>query len=97
MVCIAEQVGYRIEPFGEQHSVPAQRKAVADLLAVVREALTQHGSPRHRAMQQHCIALNCLSCPETAAAERRSSKMQSSAAILQHRGHVPSYITCSCD
>ncbi len=56
--CCAEQVGYRIEPFGEQHSVPAQRKAVADLLAVVREALTQHGSPRHRAMQQHCIALN---------------------------------------
>ena len=56
--CRAEQVGYRIEPFGEQHSVPAQRKAVADLLAVVREALTQHGSPRHRAMQHHCIALN---------------------------------------
>ena len=38
--------------------MPAQRKAVADLLAVVREALTQHGSPRHRAMQEHCIALN---------------------------------------
>ena len=54
----ALQVGYRIEPFGEQHSVPAQRKAVADLLVVVRAALSQHGTPHHRAMQEHCIALN---------------------------------------
>jgi hypothetical protein len=51
-------VGYRIEAFGEQHSVPAQRKAVADLLAVVRLALSQYGSERHRAMQERCISLN---------------------------------------
>ena len=55
---MSAQVGYRIEPFGEQHSVPAQRKAVADLLAVVREALSEHLSQRQKAMREHCIALN---------------------------------------
>lgn len=55
---LCKQVGYKIEPFGELHSVPAQRKAVADLLVAVREALSQHGSIRHRAMQEHCVSLD---------------------------------------
>ena len=55
---VCHQVGYRIEPFGDQHSVPAQRQAVADLLAAVRRALSQHDLPRHRAMQEKCIALD---------------------------------------
>ena len=55
---VCQQVGYRIEPFGDQHSVPAQRQAVADLLAAVRRALSQHDLPRHRAMQEKCITLD---------------------------------------
>ena len=55
---LCQQVGYRIEPFGDQHSVPAQRQAVADLLAAVRCALSQHDLQRHRAMQEKCIALD---------------------------------------
>ena len=55
---VCQQVGYRIEPFGDQHSVPAQRQAVADLLAAVRRALSQHDLQRHRAMQEKCIALD---------------------------------------
>ena len=55
---VCQQVGYRIEPFGDQHSVPAQRKAVADLLAAVRSALGQHDLQRRRAMQEKCIALD---------------------------------------
>ena len=55
---VCQQVGYRIEPFGDQHSVPAQRQAVADLLAAVRSALSQHDLQRRRAMQEKCIALD---------------------------------------
>ena len=57
-LCVCQQVGYRIEPFGGQHSVPAQRQAVADLLAAVRSALSQHDLQRCRAMQEKCIALS---------------------------------------
>ena len=56
--CVYQQVGYRIEPFGGQHSVPAQRQAVADLLAAVRRALSQHDLQRRRAMQEKCISLD---------------------------------------
>ena len=38
--------------------MPAQRQAVADLLAAIRCALSQHKLQRRRAMQEKCISLD---------------------------------------
>ncbi len=54
----AAQVGYTVPGFSHAGTAADHRQNVQQLVAVVRQAAAEYGSPRYRALQQHCMALD---------------------------------------
>lgn len=52
------QVGYTLPGFSHEGTAADHRQNVQQLLAAVRQAAAEYSTPRYRAMQQHCMALD---------------------------------------
>lgn len=52
------QVGYTLPGFSHAGTAADHRQNVQQLVAVVRHAAAEYGTPRYLAMQQHCMALD---------------------------------------
>ncbi|KAI7845973.1 hypothetical protein COHA_000518 [Chlorella ohadii] len=55
---VTPEVGYTVPGFSHAGTAADHRQNVQQLVAVVRQAAAEYGSPRYRAMQQHCMALD---------------------------------------
>ena len=52
------QVGYTLPGFSHAGTAADQRQNVQQLLAVIRQAAAEYGTPRYRALQQRCMSLD---------------------------------------
>ncbi|PRW61322.1 GBSSIa [Chlorella sorokiniana] len=55
---VTPSVGYTLPAFSHAGTAADHRQNVQQLVAVVRQAAAEYGTPRYQAMQQHCMALD---------------------------------------